>query len=399
MIPMDRKQVFLKHLAQTSKKPLMLEIEKAEGVWMYDHNGKKFLDLISGIAVSNLGHSNPKIIQAIKQQLDAHMHIMVYGELIQTPQVRLAKKLVDLLPENLQSIYFVNSGSEAVDGAIKLARKVTDRSGIISYKNAYHGSTCGALSFLGDEKLKDPFRPLLPAVTSIRLNHLDDLKSITKETACVLLEPVQGEAGVKCADKTYVQALQEKCKATGSLLIFDEIQTGMGRTGSMFRFENLDVVPDVLLLSKALGGGMPLGAIISSVENMQQLNSNPELGHLTTFGGHPVCCAAALASINVLEETQVISSVRKKEAIFLQSLKHPEIKEIRSCGLMIAVELDSSQTVQKVIEKCIQNGVLTDWFLLCDNSLRVAPPLIISEDEIKIACDVIIQSIEETTGK
>jgi len=322
------------------------------------------------------------------------MHLMVYGEYVQTPQVRFAEKLVSLLPEGLQSVYFTNSGAEAVEGALKLARRFTGRPNIIACKNSYHGSTQGALSVMGNEEFKQAYRPLLPGVQFIRFNKAEDLDLINGQTACVIIETIQGEAGIRVPDVAYMQALRAKCTETGTLLILDEIQAAFGRTGKLFAFEHFDIVPDILLLAKALGGGMPAGAFIASNTVMSALKENPILGHITTFGGHPVCCASGLAALEVLLDEKLCESVATKEALFRELLVHPAIKEVRGNGLMLAVELESFELNKKIIDRCIANGVVTDWFLHCSNSMRLAPPLIITEDEIRKACAVIIEAIE-----
>lgn len=388
------RQLFLANNAQTTDFPLLLEFERAEGVYMYDANGEAYIDLISGIGVSNLGHSNPVVINAIKEQLDKYMHLMVYGEYVQTPQVRFAEKLVSLLPDNLNSVYFVNSGTEAVEGALKLAKRYTGRSRIVACHNSYHGSTHGALSVMGNEEYKQAYRPLLPGIDFIRFNEPADLQTITQETACVIIETVQGEAGIRVPGKAYMMALRERCTQTGTLLIMDEIQAALGRTGKLFAFEHFDIVPDILLMAKALGGGMPVGAFISSNNIMGALKENPILGHITTFGGHPVCCAAGLAALEVLLIDDLIAKVGAKESLFRQLLVHPAIREVRGKGLMLAVELESFAFNKKVIDRCIENGVVVDWFLHCSNSMRIAPPLIITEDEISKACSVILEAIE-----
>lgn len=384
---------FYNHLAQTSDMPMELEIVSADGNYQYDSNGKKYLDLISGIAVSNLGHNHPAIKKAIAKQLDAHLHLMVYGEFIQAPQVKLANALAELLPKNLSSVFFTNSGSEAVEGALKLAKRFTGRTEMISCQNAYHGSTHGALSINGSEEWKNSFRPLLPDVRQILFNHWEDLSLITDKTACVIIEPVQGEAGVRIGNVYYLEALRKKCEETGTLLIFDEIQSGFGRTGKFFAFEHFNVIPDILILGKALGGGLPLGAFISSKEMMDSLQSNPVLGHITTFGGHPLSCAASLAALEVLKNEKWISEVEEKELLFKELLNHPEIIEVRGIGLMFAVELRDFEFIQKVIKKCIEGGLITDWFLFSDKSLRIAPPLTITKEEIKFACEIILQAL------
>lgn len=387
------RQLFLANNAQTTAFPLLLEFERAEGVYLYDTNGKAFIDLISGIGVSNLGHSNPYVIDAIKQQVDKYMHLMVYGEYVQTPQVKFAEKLISILPGNLQSVYFVNSGTEAVEGALKLAKRFTGRQQIISCQNSYHGSSHGALSVMGNEAFKQAYRPLLPGIDFIRFNNTDDLDLITNKTACIIIETIQGEAGVRVPDINYMQALRKRCDETGTLLILDEIQAAFGRTGKLFAFEHFGIVPDILLLAKALGGGMPIGAFIASNEIMGSLKENPILGHITTFGGHPVCCAAGLAALEVLLNGDLIATVAEKEMLMRSLLIHPAIKEIRGKGLMLAIELESFDLNKKIIDHCIEHGVITDWFLHCDNSMRIAPPLIITHDEIKKACNIILQAI------
>ncbi len=387
------RQLFLANNAQTTNFPLLLEFERAEGVYMYNSEGKAYIDLISGIGVSSLGHGNPKVIEAVKQQAEKYMHLMVYGEYVQTPQVRFAEKLVSVLPDNLQSVYFVNSGTEAVEGALKLAKRFTGRQQIVACHNSYHGSTHGALSIMGNEEYKQAYRPLLPGVSFINFNNLPDLDQITNETACVIIETIQGEAGVQVPDVGYMQALRKRCTDTGALLILDEIQAAFGRTGKLFAFEHFDIVPDILLLAKALGGGMPIGAFISSHEIMGALKENPILGHITTFGGHPVCCAAGLAALEVLLEEDLVAGVAEKEALIRSLLVHPAIKQIRGKGLMLAVELENFDLNKKIIDRCIENGVITDWFLHCSNSMRLAPPLIINFTQIETACDVLTEAI------
>ncbi|MEO3404504.1 aspartate aminotransferase family protein [Mucilaginibacter sp. CAU 1740] len=392
------RQLFLANNAQTTNFPLLLEFERAEGIYMYNAEGKAFIDLISGIGVSSLGHSNQYVINAIKQQVDKYMHLMVYGEYVQTPQVRFAEKLISVLPNNLQSVYFTNSGAEAVEGALKLAKRFTGRSQIIACHNSYHGSTNGALSVMGNEEFKQAYRPLLPGVNFIRFNEVDDLQFITEETACVIIETIQGEAGIRVPDVAYMQALRARCTETGTLLILDEIQAAFGRTGKLFAFEHFGIVPDILLLAKALGGGMPIGAFISSNQIMDALKENPILGHITTFGGHPVCCAAGLAALEFLLDNDLVSGVAEKEALFRSLLVHPAIKEVRGKGLMLAAELEDFDLNKKIIDRCIENGVITDWFLHCSNSMRLAPPLIITDDEIRQACAVIIEAVDYYTN-
>jgi acetylornithine/succinyldiaminopimelate/putrescine aminotransferase len=388
----SHRQLFLNYLAQTSPSPLLLEIEKAEGIYLYSPTGKCYIDLISGIGVSNIGHRHPKVIEAIENQIQKYLHLMVYGEYVQTPQVSLAKKLVELLPKNLDSVYLVNSGSEAIEGAMKLAKRYTGRQEIISCYKAYHGSSQGALSVGGSEAFKQAYRPLLPAVRHIHYGSYSDLEKITQKTACVIIETIQGEAGVMVACSNYFRALRERCSQTGTLLILDEIQAGFGRTGKLFAFEHFGIVPDVLVLAKAMGGGMPIGAFIAPKEIMQSLSHNPILGHITTFGGHPVSCAAALASLEVIVSQDW--EVEKKANLFRQLLKHPKILSIRNKGLMMAVEFESFEVLKPIIDKAIDLGVITDWFLFCDNAMRIAPPITISYQEIEEACKIILQAIE-----
>jgi acetylornithine/succinyldiaminopimelate/putrescine aminotransferase len=393
---LTNRQLFLNNLAQTSDSPLALEITKAEGVYLFDISGKKYMDLISGISVSNTGHRHPAIVKAIKDQADNYLHLMVYGEYIQSPQVKLAGALAALLPEKLNNCYFVNSGSEAVEGALKLAKRFTGRSKIISFKQAYHGSTHGALSVIGDESYQTPFGPLLPGILHIEFNSTDALQAITHETACVIIEPVQGEAGIIVGKPEFITALRNRCNKTGTLLIFDEIQTGMGRTGTMFAFKKYNIIPDILLLAKGLGGGMPLGVFISSHEIMQTLTFNPVLGHITTFGGHPVSCAAALANIDVIINEKLVESVESKSNLIINLLsKSKAISQIRSAGLMIALQLDNYAHVKRVIDRCVENGVILDWFLFNDSSIRIAPPLTISNEQIQEACRVILDALSE----
>jgi acetylornithine/N-succinyldiaminopimelate aminotransferase len=387
------RQFFFRHVAQTSPSPLSLEIKSASGIHLTDVNGKTYVDLISGISVSSLGHNNPKINEAIKKQMDAHQHLMVYGEFIQSSQVLLAKKLADLLPGNLSNVFFLNSGSEAVEGALKLAKRYTGRSEIISFDNAYHGSTHGALSVCGNEELKNSFRPLLPDIRILAFNSIKQLEQISNKTACVIIEPIQGEAGVRVANKDFLSALRKRCNETGTLLIYDEIQTGMGRSGKLFAFEHEQIVPDILLLGKAFGGGMPLSAFISSNEIMSSLTHNPVLGHITTFGGHPLSCAASLAALEVLTSGNLIEEALQKEKVFRKHLQHSLIKEIRGKGLILSLQFQSEEMNRAVIDECIQRGVLVDWFLFAPDCMRICPPLIISEEEIIHSCSVIIESI------
>lgn len=392
---LTHRELFLKYLAQTSDSPLQLEIEKAEGVYLYTPSGKEIIDLISGVSVSNVGHSHNEVVKAVTEQAQKYMHLMVYGEFVQHPQVKLAEAICKILPQKLQSVYFVNSGSEAVEGAIKLAKRYTGKPNIISFKNAYHGGTNGALSLMGSEEFKQAFRPLLPGVKHLTFNNFDDLYRIDSSIACVVVEPVQGEAGIIEPLNDFLSALRKRCDETGALLVFDEIQTGMGRTGRNFAFEKYGVEPDILLLAKAFGGGMPLGAFISSKEIMGTLTHNPVLGHITTFGGHPVSCAASLKSLELLTSLNLVYEVEKKEQLFRKRLEgHAKVKGIRSSGLFMAVELGSFEKVQKFIHLGLEIGFVTDWFLFCSTAFRIAPPLIISHEEIEKACERIIQALD-----
>lgn len=390
-----QRQLFLAHVAQTSPSPLLLEAEHARGCMLYTNDGKQYLDLISGISVSNLGHGHPKVIAAVKDQVDKYMHLMVYGELVQTPQVKLSQLLTSLLPPALSSVYFTNSGSEAVEGAMKLAKRYTGRSEIIAFEKAYHGSTQGSLSLMGDEFFKQSFRPLLPGIKHLPFNDLLYLEEITTKTACVIIEPIQGEAGCRPFSQEFMDALSLRCKETSTLLIFDEIQCGFGRTGNIFAFEGYNITPDVLLVAKSFGGGMPLGAFISSAQIMNSLTSEPVLGHITTFGGHPVCCAAGLAALNVLLEEQLHLHVEAKAGILREHLKHPLIKTIHGKGLLMALEFETAEICKKVIDTCLENGLFTDWFLFAPQCLRLAPPLVISEAELRSACTLLLKSMDQ----
>ena len=395
---LTQRQLFLQHNAQTTLEPLLLEFVKASGMYLYDPDGRKYMDLIAGIGVSNVGHCHPAVVKAVKDQVESYMHIMVYGEFVQSPQVNFAKALADVLPAGLDCTYFVNSGTEAVEGAMKLAKRHTHRTEIISCHNSYHGSTQGALSLMGSEEFKQAYRPLLPDIKFINYNAVGDLDLITAKTAAVFMETIQGEAGIRVADKAYFKALRHRCSETGTLLVLDEIQCGFGRTGRLFGFEDLDIIPDILLLAKGIGGGMPIGAFISSMEIMSAFTTNPILGHITTFGGHPVSCAAGLATLQTIQSENIIAEVASKGQLFKMLLKHPAIKEVRGKGLMIAVEFDSFETNKKVIDACIKDGLISDWFLHCSNSMRIAPPLIISKEEIGWACGVILKNVSEVTN-
>jgi acetylornithine/succinyldiaminopimelate/putrescine aminotransferase len=389
------RQLFFEYLGLPSFQPLGIEISSARGIYMFGPDGKEYIDLVSGVAVSNLGHQHPEIISAVREQAEKFMHLMVYGDLVQSPQVRLAEMLASLLPPELSSVYFVSSGSEAIEGALKLAKRYTGRTEIVAFNNAYHGGTHGALSICGSETLKSAFRPLLPGIKLLDFNNFDQLDSITTSTACVVIETIQAEAGIILPEEGYLKAVRKRCDETGSLLIIDDIQMGMGRTGKLFSFGHFGIVPDVLCLAKALGGGMPLGAFISSKDIMSSLTYNPELGHITTFGGHPVSCAAAAASLNYLVTTRVFEMAEEKAAIFINRIAgHPKIKAIRHKGLMIGLDTESPEITSKLIRIFVENGLIADSFLFRPYSFRIAPPLIITEDEIHLACDRIIRSLD-----
>jgi len=392
---LTNRQLFLLHLGQTSDEPLMLEIIKAEGIYMFGPAGEKYIDLISGVSVSNVGHRHPGVISAIKEQIDSYLHLMVYGEIIQSPQVRYAELLASVLPPSLGTCFFVNSGSEAVEGAMKLAKKVTGRSKIIYFENSYHGSTHGALSIQGSDKYKNAFRPLLPDTFCLPFNDLSSLAEINDHTAAVIIEPVQAEAGVIFPCEGFLEEVRKKCCETGALLVFDEVQTGFGRLGHLFAIYRFNVIPDILILAKALGGGMPLGAFITSGKIMTALTANPALGHITTFGGHPVCCAAGMASLKVIIEDDLAAACAVKSAIFRCELKHPLIKEIRGEGLLLAIELTDPRYVRYAIKNAPSHGIILDFFLFCDDAFRIAPPLIISEEEIKDACCKVITLLDD----
>ncbi|MEQ8472302.1 MAG: aspartate aminotransferase family protein [Marinoscillum sp.] len=392
------RQLFLNHLAQTTDFPLLIEIEKAEGVYMYGPDGKQYLDLISGIGVSNVGHRHPSVVKAVKDQVDKYMHLMVYGEYVQSPQAKLAEALTQTLPTHLSSVYLVNSGSEAIEGALKLAKRYTGRPNIVSCINAYHGSSHGALSAGGNEIFKRNYRPLVPGHFQVPFNDPSAFEQIDQNTAAVLVETIQGEAGIRVADDNYFKSLSDHCRSTGTLLILDEIQAGFGRTGKFWAFEHYQIVPDIIVSAKGMGGGMPIGAFISSREIMDCLKENPILGHITTFGGHPVSAAASLATIHAIREEKLIESVNQKAQLFRSKLTHPAIKDIRGKGLMMAVVFDSFSELKPIIDRAIELGVITDWFLFCDHAMRLAPPLVISEDEIKKACNIILQAINDVLG-
>jgi len=392
----SQRQNFLRYIGQTSDSPMMLAIERAEGIYLYGKDGKIYRDMISGISVNNLGHRHPKVIKAIQDQLDKYLHLMVYGEFIQDPTVDLARYLASILPDQLSTVYFVNSGSEAIEGALKLAKRYTGRREIIAFRQGYHGSSHGALSVMGNEEYKSAYRPLIPGIKLLDFNRMDQVERITDRTACVLLEPIQGEAGIRIADNKFLEGIREKCDDTGTLLIFDEVQTGFGRTGTFFAFESFGVIPDIITLAKGLGGGMPIGAFIASGEIMSVLKNDPALGHITTFGGHPLSCAAALAVVRTLKEDQIMDTIPAKENLFRTILRHEEIREVRGKGLFLALEMNSTERVKKIIKKALSKGVILDWFLFCPGAIRIAPPLIITEEQIVEAASIILDSINET---
>ncbi|NUM31253.1 MAG: aspartate aminotransferase family protein [Bacteroidetes bacterium] len=391
---MNLRNLFLQNVAQTSANPVSIQVKKAKGIYITDIDGKKYIDLISGISVSNLGHRNQAVIKAIRKQTSKYLHTMVYGEHIQFPQVRLAQLISSLLPPTLNSVYFTNSGAEAVEGAIKLAKKYTGRNKICALKNAYHGSTHGALSLMDNEYFTQAFRPLLPFVSYIDTSKITELNKIDKETACVIIEIVQSEAGYIPLSNDFLKALKERCNETGCLLVIDEIQTGMGRTGSMFAFEKTEITPDILLLAKGFGGGMPLGCFVAEVKIMKCLSENPVLGHITTFGGHPVSCAASIATFEEIISKKLFEKIERKEMLFRKFLNHHEIVNITGKGLLLGVHLKSEEKVFETVEKCKQNGLLIDWFLLNSSALRLAPPLVITEGEIKKVCNMILETFE-----
>ncbi len=392
---MDNRTIFLNHIGQTSAKPLALEIIKADGCKLYDVNNKEYLDLIGGISVCNIGHRNKKVIGAINKQINDYLHVMVNGELVLSPQTTYAKLLVENLPSSLGAVFFTASGTEATEGAMKLAKRYTGRTEIAAFKNSYHGSTQGSLSAMGSEYWRNAFRPLLPGIVHLDFNSFESLAEISEETACVIAETIQAEAGVIAPEKSWIQALRKRCDETGTLLVLDEIQCGFGRNGTLWAFEQFGIVPDILLLGKALGGGMPLGAFIANKKVMDSFTTNPVLGHINTFGGHPVCCAAGHAAMKVLLDEKILENVFSKEALFKKYLTHSKIKSVRSLGLMIALEFESFEENKKVIDFLIENGIFTDWFLFAPECLRIVPPLIISEEEILHACKVINRA---TTG-
>jgi acetylornithine/N-succinyldiaminopimelate aminotransferase len=392
---MNQRQLFLQHIAQTSPAPIGIEMVKADGIHLWDVSGKKYVDLISGFSVCNIGHSHPAVVKAVQEQAAEYMHLIVYGEFIESPQTAYAKLLADHLPATLNSIYFTNSGAEATEGAMKLAKRVTGRSKIIAFNQSYHGSTQGALSIMGDEYWRNAFRPLLPDVYHFDYNSHESINAIDPQTACVILETVQAESGVRAPSAEWLQSLRKKCDEHCVLLVLDEIQAGFGRTGTLWAFEQYGIVPDILLLGKALGGGMPLGAFIADRKLMNTLTYDPVLGHITTFGGHPVSCAAGKAALEVLLEGNYIHTIKRKEQILIENIVHPSIVSRNYCGLWMSLQFSSDEINRAVIHKCIENGLITDWFLFAPDRLRVAPPLVISEEALKEVCGVIVRSIDE----
>jgi len=394
---MSARDFFLSHLGQTTPFPFLIEVERAEGIYIYDKNGKAYMDMISGVAVNNIGHRHPKVVSALKDQIDKYLHVMVYGEFIQDPQQLLVKELLEVLPKSLDGVYIVNSGTEAIEAALKLAKRVTGRTELVSFRGSYHGSTHGAMSVSGNEVKKQAFRPLLPDVQFLQLNKEDDLHRITLKTAAVILETIQGDAGVRRPSVTFMKALRQRCDEVGAMLILDEIQCGMGRTGKMFAFEHFAIIPDILTLGKALGGGMPIGALVSSQQKLMEFTHAPMLGHITTFGGHPVICAAAAAAVQVLKTEINWQELEDKAARFeLRFKDHPELMEIRRVGMMFAFDMISAERVEKVVSRCMEKGLLTFWFLSHPHSFRLSPPLNITELELNLAADVILSAIAYT---
>jgi acetylornithine/succinyldiaminopimelate/putrescine aminotransferase len=387
---------FQRHLAQTSPYPIALDVVGAEGCYIHTRDGKRYLDLVAGLAVNNTGHRHPKVVQAIKDQCDRYLHVIPYGEFVQEPQVHFAERLTALLPAGLDSVYFVNSGTEANEAAIKLAKRITGRTGLVACHKSYHGSTHGSLSITGNEAKKYRNRPLLPDVHFITFNAPDDLSLVTHRTAAVVVEPIQGDAGVRVPDRAWMQALRQRCTQVGAMLVFDEVQTGFGRTGERFAFAHSGVVPDILVLGKALGGGLPMGAFVAGHERMRLLTHDPVLGHITTFGGHPLPCAAGLAALNVLEQEGLAANAAAMGQLFKQLLAHPHIAEVRGQGLMLAVDLGDAQRVQRVVHQCLADGVLGFWFLSSPTAFRIAPPLTITAVQVREACAAILRAVEGT---
>lgn len=394
MSTINNRQLFFQHLAQTSDKPIGVEVASAKGIYLYDVEGKAYMDMIAGFSVCNIGHSHSDVIKAIQEQAEKYMHVIVFGEFIQSPQVNYAKALTSLLPSSLQSVYFTNSGAEAAEGAMKLAKRLTKRTKIVSFIGAYHGSTQGALSVMGDEYFKNAFRPLLPDILHLRYNNFEDIELLDDTVACVLLELVQAETGVTPAQKDWALALHKKCESLCIILIIDEIQSGFGRTGSLFAFEQYEFEPSILLLGKALGGGLPLGAFISSERMMSALTHHPVLGHITTFGGNPVSCAAGNAALKVLLNSKWIEEVKQKEDFLLNHLIHPGIKNRQHKGLWMSLQFENAVLTKKIAAHCIDNGIITDWFLFAEDRIRIAPPLSITMDELKIGIEKVVLAID-----
>ena len=398
MSGISNRQVFLQHVAQTSQAPIGIEMTKADGIYLWDKEGKKYVDLIAGFSVNNIGHSHPAVVNAVQQQAATYMHLIVYGEFIENPQVQYAKLLTDYLPPTLNCVYFTNSGAEATEGAMKLAKRITGRSKIIAFNNAYHGSTQGALSIMGGEYWRNAFRPLLPDIHHFNYNDDAVLAAIDSTVACVIIETVQAESGITVPSKEWLEKIRQLCNEHCVLLIFDEIQAGFGRTGSLWAFEQFNVVPDILLLGKALGGGMPLGAFIADRKLMSTLTYDPVLGHITTFGGHPVSCAAGKAAFEILTGSGIIDTVKDKAAILHNKLNHPAIIHKNIHGLWMSLQFKDAETNQKIVHQCVKNGLITDWFLFAPDRLRIAPPLIITTEELDEVCEVVLRSIGEVVG-
>jgi len=396
---MTREEAFLSVQGPTNQTPYLIDIDRAEGVFIYNKSGKSYMDMIAGVAVNNIGHNHPKVVRALKEQIDRHLHVMVYGEFIQDSQLNFSTKLAALLPEKLNCVYTVNSGTEANEAALKLAKRVTGRTELVSFRGSYHGSTHGSMSVSGNETKKAAFRPLLPDVRFLTHNSISELSQITEKTAGVIIETIQGDAGVRRPDHDFMQALRKRCTEVGAQLIFDEVQCGIGRTGKLFAFEHFNVTPDIITLGKALGGGMPIGAVVSSNEKLYEFSYNPMLGHITTFGGHPVVCAAANACLEVMESEIDFNEVERLGALFESLIQaNDEIIETRRIGMMFAFDMESFERVEKVVKKCLEKGLISFWFLSHPHSFRLSPPLTISEKEIRMAAKIILESIEETKG-
>lgn len=386
-------RTFFRHVGQTSPSPLAIEVDRADGVFLYSGE-RRYLDMVSGVCVSNVGHGRPEVVEAVRRQAEDYFHLMVYGEMIEAPQVLHASLLTSVLPPSLDCIYYVNSGSEAVDAALKLAKRLTGRRRMASFIDCYHGSSHASMSLMSDTVRQDAFRPLLPEVDRLRFNRMEDLARITAETACVIVEPVQGEAGVRLPAPGFLQALRDRCDRTGAMLVFDEVQTGFGRTGRMFAFEKFGVVPDILVLAKALGGGMPLGGVVSSKERLDAFTHDPVLGHITTFGGHPVCCAAALASLRLLLGEPWVGEAESKGRRIQEALEqHPAVMEVRRAGLLLAVDLASADAAGRMLPLLLEEGAVSDYFLYCPTAFRTAPPLCISDDEVELLLDIVIRAL------